>query len=225
MPDFRAPRVRMPKVSLPGRSGGKAVTKPTASKAKTKEQPKDGNGVKPAAAKETATKEAAKPAETGTKPAPTKTAAGSTPDPNLQERMEGLQGWMAEIERKQWRMTYFGLAGVVIAILAAGAALYFGLTAKSDSATKGDFDALSKRIDSLEAAAAKNSKDTQNAINTSVTQLQQTLASLQKQQAQNSANIATLQTQASSGAFAKGATPGAGTLVTPGATTTTPNGK
>jgi cell division protein FtsB len=235
MPDFRAPRVRMPKVSLPGRGGG-STKKPTASKAKTKEQPKDGNGAKPAAAKDTATKEtatkdAAKPAETKaatpTKSAATKAAAGSSPEPNLQERMEGLQGWMAEIERKQGRMTYFGLAGVLIAILAAGAALYFGLTAKSDSATKGDFDALSKRIDGLEAATAKSSKDAQTAINTSVSQLQQTLASLQKQQAQNAANIATLQTQASSGAFGKGAAAGAGAgaTLTPGTTTTTPNGK
>jgi uncharacterized protein YlxW (UPF0749 family) len=144
--------------------------------------------------------------------------------------MEGLQGWMAEIERKLGRLTYFGLAGLAIAILAAGAALYFGLTAKSDSATKGDLDALTKRIDSLEAAATKNSKDTQAALNASVAQLQQSISSLQKQQSQNSANIATLQSQASSGAFGKGAGAGAGTgttisPVTPGATTTTPNGK
>ena len=238
MPDFRAPRVRMPKVSRPGRAGG-STKKATASKAKTKEQPKDGNGAKPAAAtakdtatKETATKEAAKPAETEaatpTKSEAAKTATGSSPEPNLQERMEGLQGWMAEIERKQGRMTYFGLAGIVIAILAAGAALYFGLTAKSDSATKGDFDALSKRIDSLEAATAKSSKDAQTAINSSVSQLQQTLASLQKQGAQNAASIATLQSQASSGAFGKGAAAGAGATLTPGTTTTTtttPKGK
>ena len=221
MPDFRAPRVRMPKVSLPGRSGGAEAKKATASK-KTKEQPKGGNGAKPATSKEakeakgTAPKEAAKP--TGTK----------APEPNVQERMEGLQGWMAEIERKQGRMTYFGIAGVVIAILAAGAALYFGLTAKSDSATKGDLDALTKRIDALEAAATKNSKDTQAALNSSVSQLQQSIAAIQKQQAQNAASISSLQTQASSGAFGKGAA-GAGTTITPGttpgATPTTTTGK
>jgi uncharacterized protein HemX len=215
MPEFRAPRIRMPKVTLPGRAGGRA-TKPTASKAKTTEQPKDGNGAKPEDTKETA-----KP--TGTKAATP--AKAKAPDPNLQERMEGLQGWMAEIERKQGRTTYFGLAGIVIAILAAGAALYFGLTTKSDSATKTDVDALTKRIDALEAAAAKSSKDTQNAINTSVTQLQATIASLQKQQAQNASSISSLQTQASSGAFGKGAAAGAGTTLTPGTTTTTPNGK
>jgi uncharacterized coiled-coil protein SlyX len=135
--------------------------------------------------------------------------------------MEGLQGWMAEIERKQGRMTYFGIAGVVIAILAAGAALYVGLTTKSDSATKGDLDGLSKRIDALEAAAAKNSKDTQAALNASVAQLQQSIAAVQKQQSQNAASIATLQTQAAAGAFSKGAAATPGTALTPGATTTT----
>jgi uncharacterized protein HemX len=207
MPDIRAPRIRMPKVSRPGRSGGRAA-KPTASEAKTKEAPKGGNG-------ETATKEATKTKETA-KPTPAK-----APEANLQERMEGLQGWMAEIERKQGRLTYFGIAGIVIALLAAGAALYFGLTAKSDSATKSDVDSLTKRIDSLEAAATKNSKDTQAALNSSVAQLQQSIAAVQKQQSANAASISSLQTQAASGAFGKGANAGAGTALTPGATTTT----
>ena len=69
------------------------------------------------------------------------------PDPNLQERMEGLQGWMAEIERKQGRMTYFGAAAVLIAILAAGAALYFGTTAKSDTdRTQDDVDVVDRLV-------------------------------------------------------------------------------
>jgi uncharacterized protein HemX len=206
MPDFRAPRVRMPRVSLPGRSREPSAQQPTASKAATKEQPKGGNGTKP-----TEAKEAAKAAP-GTKPA-------ASPEPNLQERMKGLQGWMAEIERKQGRMTYFGAAGLLIAILAAGAALYFGLTTKSDSATKSDLDALTKRVDELQAAVTKNSKDTQNTLNASTATLQQSIAALQKQQAQDSANISTLQSQAASGGLGKGAA--AGTALTPGVTTTT----
>jgi uncharacterized protein HemX len=221
MPEFRAPRIRMPKVSLPGRAAGSGTDKPTASKAKTKEVPKEGNGTKP-----TAVKDADKPAT----PKAGASTKGKAPDPNLQERIEGLQGWMAEIERKQGRITYFGLAGLVIAILAAAAALYFGLTAKSDSATKSNVDALSKRIDSLEAAATKSSKDTQEALNASVTQLQQSIAAIQKQQSENAASISTLQSQAASGALGKGAAAGAGatglgTGLTPGSTTTTPNGK
>ena len=52
---------------------------------------------------------------------------------------------MAQIERKQGRLTYFGIAGIVIALLAGGAALYIGLAAKNDSATKSDVDALTKK--------------------------------------------------------------------------------
>jgi uncharacterized protein HemX len=221
------PRIRMPKVTLPGRSSSAGRPRgKTAAETKTKEQAKPENGGKPAETKEATTKEApketAKPVQAES--AATKPAAGSTPEPNLQERMEGLQGWMAEIERKQGRITYFGAAGLLIAILAAGAALYFGLTTKSDSATKNDFDALTTKVDALQAAATKNSKDTQNALNASVAQLQSSIAALQKQAGQNSANIATLQSQATSGAFGKGAAGAAGTAgtaLTPGATTTT----
>ncbi len=207
MPDFRAPRVRMPHVSLFSRSSGAKKATPT--QAKITEQPKEGNGTTA-----TAAKEPAKPA-----------AAKKSPEPNVQERMEGLQGWMAEIERKQGRMTYFGIAGIVIAILASGAAIYLGLNAKSDSASKGDFDELTKRIDALEAAATQNSKDTQAALNSSVSQLQQSISSLQKQQSQISANIATLQSQAASGALNKGAAAGTTLTPTPGTTTTAPAGK
>ena len=103
---------------------------------------------------------------------------------------------MAEIERKQGRLTYFGIAGIVLALLAGGAALYIGLAAKNDSATKGDVDALTKRVDALQAAATKNSKDTQNALNASAAQLQASISALQRQQSQNAASIATLQSQA-----------------------------
>jgi uncharacterized protein HemX len=210
------PRIRMPKVTLPGRSDSAgrprdkaaAATKPTA-EARTN----PATGAKEAQARTTeATRESAKE--------PTK---GEEPEPNLQERMEGLQGWMAEIERKQGRLTYFGIAGIVLALLAGGAALYIGLAAKNDSATKSDVDALTKKVDALQAAATKNSKETQNALNASAAQLQASISALQRQQSQNAASIATLQSQATAGAFGKGAAAGKtpGAALTPGATTTT----
>jgi uncharacterized protein HemX len=187
----------MPKVTRPGRASRAASEKPT-----LEAKPKAVDGVK---AKE-ATKEPAK---------------GKTPEPNLQERMEGVQGWMAEIERKQGRLTYFGVSALVVAILASLAALYFGLAAKNDKASKSDVETLTKKVDALQAAATKNSKDTQNALNASAAQLQASIAALQRQQSQNAANIATLQSQATAGAFGKNA--GAGTIppgAIPGATTT-----
>src|SRR4051794_9520292 len=136
----RSPRIRMPRVTLPTRSRGGGRARPSDSEAPTKARaaakPEAGGKSDAAAKSEAPTKEAA----------PKTTASRKTPVPDLQERMEGLQGWMAELERKQARLTYFGAAGVLIALLAAGAAIYFGLTAKSDSAKKSDLDALTKRV-------------------------------------------------------------------------------
>jgi chromosome segregation ATPase len=126
---------------------------------------------------------------------------------------------MAELERKQARLTYFGALAVLIAIAAAGAALYFGLTNRSDSAKKTDLDALTERVDSLEGAVTKSSKDTQNALNASIAQLQQSISGLQKQQKQASTKISTLQTQVAANAAANAAAPPS-TTTTP----TTPGG-
>ena len=192
-----SPRIRLPKVRFPRRSG--------------------------AAKAETPPKAADKAAAGGTKPAATETPAGSKgPDPNLIERMEGLQGWMAEIERKQGRMTYFGAAGILIAILAAGAALYFGITNKSDSASKSDVDALEKKVNGLEQAVTKNNQQTQQTLNSTITGLQGSIQTLQKQRAQDAANIATLQSQASAGALKGAAATPSPSVTPPGATTTTP---
>ena len=226
MPDGKPlmPRIRMPKVTLRGRASRAASERTTTTKPVTKA----GNGATPAD-KETAPT-VAKPAGANpeaVKPAAATPAAGAkTPEPNLEERIEGLQGWMAEIERKQARLTYFGGLALLLALAAAGVALYFGITNQEDSATKNDLDALTKRVDSLQGAVAKNSKDTQNALNSSIAQLQQAISGLQKQQAQAAANISTLQSQVASGALNQPA-PGAAqaTPTTPGAapTTTTPN--
>ena len=163
-------------------------------------------------------------ASTTAKPA----EGAKAPEPNVQERIEGLQGWMAEIERKQARMTYFGGLALLLALGVAGAALYFGLTTHSEGAKKSDLNALTSRVNSLQGAVSKNSKDTQNALNASIAQLQQSISGLQKQQAQASATISTLQSQIAAGALnQKNATPGL-TPTTPGSTpgattTTTPN--
>jgi ribosomal protein S15P/S13E len=230
----------MPRITLPGRASRTAPTKavPTAAKPATEA----GNGAEappkeaqPAGAKAPGTTPPAGTATAATATAATTPAAKpeagtKTPDPNLQERIEGLQGWMAEIERKQARLTYFGGIALLLALAAAGVALYFGLTTHSDSATKTDLDALTNRVNSLQGAVSKNSKDTQNALNASIAQLQQSISGLQKQQAQAQANLSTLQSQVAAGALNKnaaGATPGV-TPTVPGAatTTTTPeNGK
>jgi len=180
---FVMPRIRMPKVGRPGRASSARTEEATAAAPAKPEKPSQAKqagdgGQSPAnqAAPAGAKAGAAKPATVG--------PGATTPDPKLSERMEGLQGWMADIERKQARITYFGGLAVLLALAAAGVALYFGLTNHSDSAKKSDLDALSKRVESLEGAVTKNSQDTQKALNASVAQLQQTISGLQKQQQQ-----------------------------------------
>jgi hypothetical protein len=219
-----SPRIRMPRIKLPTRRGsgaaaetqeatatktkplGAASERPTEPKADAKAPPTPKESAKQPATEETATKDAAK---------------SETPEPNLQERIAGLQGWMAELERKQARLTYFGIAALTVAILASIAALYFGLAARNDKAPKDDVDTLTKKVDALQSAATKNSKATQNALNASAAQLQASIAALQKQQAQNAASISTLQSQATAGAFSKGAGAAQGAALTPGAATPT----
>jgi uncharacterized protein HemX len=216
------PRIRMPKVTLPGRSDSASRRRGGAAKAETatvEVQPTAGDGAKTAEAKAEAAK--TKEAPVKGKEAAKEPAKGGTAEPNLQERIEGLQGWMAEIERKQGRLTYFGVSALVVAILASIAALYFGLAAKNDKASKSDVETLTKKVDALQAAATKNSKDTQNALNASAAQLQASIAALQRQQSQNAASISSLQSQASAGAFGKGGAAGTPPGVAlPGATTT-----
>jgi hypothetical protein len=207
----RAPRIRLPKVSLPTRAGKKPAKAKSGAATKTTEKesaPARVGAAMPAAAETTTAAAASKSLE---------------PAPNFQERIAGLQAWMAEIERKQGRMTYFGAAALLIAILASGAALYFGITAKSDSsATQDDIDELTGKVDGLQQAVTKNTEDTQATLNSTVQSLQASIADLQRKQAQDAANISTLQSQVAAGAIA-GAGAGAGAGATPG-TTTTPGG-
>jgi hypothetical protein len=250
MPDGRPlmPRIRMPRFTRPGRAsrGPNADEETASTKAVSKpDEAAPGNGAEPAtkevrpaddAAGDAPAKErapagagatsataagpgaAAASPTTGAKPAETATAT----EPSLTERVEGLQGWMADLERKQARLTYFGGLALLLALGAAGAALYFGLTAHNDSAKKGDLGALTDRVNSLQSAVSKNSKDTQNALNASIAQLQQSISGLQKQQSTAQQTLSALQSQVNAAQLsAKNAAP-----VTPGTgtTTTTPGG-
>src|SRR5919108_1910353 len=70
--------------------------------------------------------------------------------PSVEERIKGIQVWMAEFERRQGRMLCFGAAACVLAALAAAAALYIALSTQSDSATKDDLDQLQEQVSGVQ---------------------------------------------------------------------------
>src|SRR4029079_19309974 len=53
-------------------------------------------------------------------------AGAKKPPPDLPGRIDGLRGWLDQIERRQARMTYVAAAGLLIALATAGVALYLG---------------------------------------------------------------------------------------------------
>jgi uncharacterized protein HemX len=120
-----------------------------------------------------------------------KEAAATPPAPNLQERMEGLQGWMAEIERKQGRITYFGAAAALLAVVAAGAALYFAVTTPN-SASKDDFDDLEAQVQTLQEEVARATADQTRlkSLNATIESLSTRLAASEQKANQNAAEIA-----------------------------------
>jgi hypothetical protein len=135
-----------------------------------------------------------------TQPAATTAAAAAgakPPEPNLNERMEGIQGWMAELERKQGRITFFSTVGTAIAVLAAGAALYFAI-ATPNSASKDDFDDLEAQVETLQGQVTRATTDQARlkALNSSLDALGARVAAAEQKANQQATDIAAAKAQA-----------------------------
>lgn len=163
-------------------------------------KPKSGGGSrsKTSTAKKPSSSKSSTPKSSASKAKTTRSRKQSPrkgkPPPDLAGRIDGLRGWLDQIERKQGRMTYFGAAGLLIAIAAAGAALYFGITTHNDAATKSDLDQVEKDIAALRTEVTKANQGKQS-LNQTLTSIQQQLKSLQAKQQQTDQQIQSLQSQ------------------------------
>jgi uncharacterized protein HemX len=193
--------IRGPSAPAKQASGAEKTTEKTSEKA-TEQAPAEKSPAKKAAA-------AKKPA--------------AAPAPNMNERMEGLQGWMAEIERKQGRMTYFGAAALLVAILAGGAALYLGIQNQQDSVDKDDFERLEQRVTEIGDSLKQSTEEQLGTLNTQIGTMQQRLDAIESKQKQTDATITTLQQQVNQQATAKPGTGAAGLGTGTGAGTGTGN--
>ena len=157
-----------------------------------------------------------------------KRSAASTPKakpaPNMDERMEGLQGWMAEIERKQERMTRFGGAAAILAVLAAGGALALGVINQQNASSKDDVDELTGQVNELGASLKSDTEEQLKTIGGRIDAVEQQVKTIQQTQTTQTQEIATLKSQSAAGA-AKGAAKGAtadGLDIQPGVTPPVP---
>jgi cell division protein FtsB len=142
------------------------------------------------------------------KPAAKKTAAKkaaakkAAPKANLGERMEGVQGWLAEIEKKQERTSRVGGIAVLLAIAAAGGALALGILNKQDAATQDDIDELTEKVNALGASVERQTESQLKSINQRLATVEQQIASLNQRQRQTESQIEKLQTASAAAAAA-----------------------
>jgi chromosome segregation ATPase len=125
----------------------------------------------------------------------------------MQERMEGLQGWMAEIERKQARMTRFGGAAAILAVLAAAGALALGIINKNDAATKDDVDELTTKVNELGASLEQQTEKQLKGLQGRLSSIDQRLSAVEQKQSQLQTQVQALETRAASGKGAAATVP------------------
>jgi hypothetical protein len=75
---------------------------------------------------------------------------------DVTRRLDGLRGWLAEIDRSLRRRSVLALVLTALAIGAGAAAIYISLTKNAESDR---IDALETRIENLEAAAGTTAPD------------------------------------------------------------------
>ena len=95
------------------------------------------------------------PGQQGGRP-PAAPQAGSQ---DVTRRLDGLRGWLAEIDRSLRRRSVIALVLTALAIGAGAAAIYISLTKNADTER---IDALETRIENLEAAAAGVAETTED---------------------------------------------------------------
>jgi septal ring factor EnvC (AmiA/AmiB activator) len=117
---------------------------------------------------------------------------------------------MAEIERRQGRMTYFGAAAVVLAVAAAAAAMFVAVTARNDAATKDDLDEIEQQVQGIQGAVRRATEQQLKGVSETVGSLDQRIEDLKKKQAQDARDITTLQGRVNSLRTSRGAGGGGG---------------
>jgi septal ring factor EnvC (AmiA/AmiB activator) len=98
------------------------------------------------------------------------------------ERIDGLRSWLAQVERKLGLRTYIGAALAVLALAAAGAAIYLALTTKEDAATEADVQNLREELTGVREAAAEAAQQDVQSLNETLGDLEDRLGKLESEQ-------------------------------------------
>lgn len=94
--------------------------------------------------------------------------------------MEGVQGWMAEIEKRQRLTTYIGAGVAAVALLIGIAALTIALINNSNGATKDDIDEINARLDRIQTEVKTATEEQLQSVSDSIATLQSQVQALEQ---------------------------------------------
>lgn len=95
-----------------------------------------------------------------TRPAPPATPAAKAGAADIGERLDGIRGWLGDLDNTVRMRSRIGLVLAAIAIGAAGAAIYLSLDAKSQSASDTQVGDLRRQVSDLEDRLQTTSEET-----------------------------------------------------------------
>jgi hypothetical protein len=164
----------------------------------------------------------------GTRPGTPGTAAARPSERELVERLDGMRGWVGDLDHTVNVRSRIGLVLAAIAIGVGGAAIYLALDAKQQSASNSDVGSLRDQVSSLKDDVDSTSNDTTalkssvNAARSQASNANATASALQAKIRKLQADVKDLQQSASNAATVPQTLPGVPTTGT--GTTTTPSG-
>lgn len=135
------------------------------------------------------------PPKDGPKPAP---KPGEKPEiparpASVEERLDGIGSWLAQVDRKLGIRTYALGAALVLALAAAAVSLVLVLQLRDDAATKDDIGALSEQISAAEESAAQTAAEEIDALGDRMSQLESRVTALQGGQTDTDQQISVLE--------------------------------
>jgi polyhydroxyalkanoate synthesis regulator phasin len=96
--------------------------------------------------------------EPPTRPGPAPEPSSAPRPPSLDERVDGLRAWVAQLERRLAIRSYAGGLAIVLALAAGIVAVVLALGVKDESATKTDVQALRDQVEAVQRRAVDAAK-------------------------------------------------------------------
>ncbi|HEY7150743.1 MAG TPA: hypothetical protein VH391_03590 [Solirubrobacterales bacterium] len=121
------------------------------------------------------------------------TADASKPGADPQEQMAGLRAWLADLDRKLGVRTYIGGALALLALAAAGVALFLTLSLRQDAATKDDVNDLSEQLSGVEQSATAAAHSSVRSLDQRLTDLETKVGQLTTDQTTSKRELQVIQ--------------------------------